>query len=208
MPDGLGFLSNPVEFVTTAATKVTLPTTGTLATLTGTETLAGKTLTNPSINEAVIQESTLAGGTVLSGDFSPVEILTFDIRPQQSYGLGNFVGLAFKPYDRTATVTGATTGTIAFGYNFVEVTSSNSSHIIKLPQTVVGYTLILNNGSTGYNLASDTPASVTINGGSGGGAVSAIPANSTVFLTCVSLTAWKGFYMDADGNVVKVPAAV
>jgi hypothetical protein len=110
---------------------------------------------------------------------------------------------------RTATADGLTTGTIAdFGcYQHVTVTSANATDIIVLPTPTPGTTIVLHVGANGYKLKSSTPASVAINGGTGASAVSAIAADSTCFMTCVSATAWKGYFLDADGDVAKVAAA-
>jgi len=109
---------------------------------------------------------------------------------------------------RTATADGTTTGTIVQGTRFVTVTSSDANHIIVLPPPVPGHILILQNGATGYELRSNAPSTVFINADAGGGAVeSAIPANSTVIMICVSATKWKGFYLDADSDLAKVEAA-
>ena len=108
---------------------------------------------------------------------------------------------------RTATSDGSTTGTIVQGTRFVTVTSSDANHIIVLPPPVVGHILILHNGSTGYELRTSAPATIGINGGTGSSAESAIAANSTVVMICVSATSWKGFFLDADSDLAKVEAA-
>ena len=87
------------------------------------------------------------------------------------------------------------------------VTSSDANHIIVLPPPVVGHILILHNGSTGYELRTSAPATIGINGGTGSSAESAIAANSTVVMICVSATSWKGFFLDADSDLAKVEAA-
>jgi len=109
--------------------------------------------------------------------------------------------------DRTATAAGLTTGTISERTTHVTVTSDDVNKIIILPSPKVGKKLTLHNGATGYELRSSDPATIAINGGSGAAAESAIPANSTCFLTCVTATAWKGFFMDADGDLAKIEAA-
>lgn len=108
---------------------------------------------------------------------------------------------------RTATADGTTTGTISANKRHITVTSDDANKIIILPAPVAGQSLVIDVGATGFELRSSTPASIAINGGTGANAESAIPANSTCFLTCVSSTAWKGFYMDADGDIAKIEAA-
>lgn len=88
----------------------------------------------------------------------------------------------------TATVSGAA---IAATSSHVTVTSADANHIVILPAPVVGKELVINVGATGFELRSSTPASIAINGGTGANAESAIPANSTIRATCISLTAWQ-----------------
>ena len=83
----------------------------------------------------------------------------------------------------------------------------DANKIIILPAPVPGTIVILHNGATGYELRSDAPNTVAINGGTGSAGESAIPANSTVFMICVTTTAWKGFFLDADSDLAKVEAA-
>lgn len=111
---------------------------------------------------------------------------------------------------RTATSDGSTTGTIVQGTRFVTVTVTDANHIIKLPPPVVGHIVILHNGATAYKLQSTDPSNIGINGGAGSSYKSTIPASSTCVMICVGATgatAWKGFYLDADSDVAKVPAA-
>jgi len=110
---------------------------------------------------------------------------------------------------RTATADGLTTGTIAdAGFRqHITVTSADANNIIVLPTPTPGVEVVLDVGATGFELRSSDPTTIAINGGTGANAESAIPANSTVFMRCVSATAWKGFFMDADGDVAKVEVA-
>lgn len=111
---------------------------------------------------------------------------------------------------RTATADGLTTGTIADAgrLQHITVTSADANHIIVLPTPTPGTIVVLDVGATGFELRSNAPSTVLINGGTGGAAVeSAIPANSTAVMFCVTATAWKGFYMDADSDLAKVEAA-
>jgi hypothetical protein len=104
----------------------------------------------------------------------------------------------------TATLSGVA---IAAASSHVTVTSSDANHIVILPAPVVGKQIVVDVGATGFELRSSTPASIAINGGTGASAESAIAANSTCYLTCVSATAWKGWFMDADGDLAKIEAA-
>ena len=108
---------------------------------------------------------------------------------------------------RTATADGLTTGIISDTATHVTVTSANAAHIVALPAPTPGRMIVINVGANGFNLASSAPATVAINGGSGASAVSAIAANSTILAICITATAWKAIFLDADGDVAKVAAA-
>jgi hypothetical protein len=109
----------------------------------------------------------------------------------------------------TATADGLTTGIVTgVGVDqFVVVTSANAAHLVTLPTPTPGRRVTLDVGANGYKLRSSTPASIAINGGTGASASSTIAANSTVFAICVSATAWKVTFWDADSDVAKVTAA-
>jgi len=108
----------------------------------------------------------------------------------------------------TATDTGSGTGTIDDDTSHAIVTSAASSKIVVLPTPTPGRPpLVIDVGANGFELASSAPATVAINGGAGSSFSSAIAANSTLIMICVSATAWKGFFLDADSDVAKVEAA-
>lgn len=108
----------------------------------------------------------------------------------------------------TATADGLTTGIIPDTATFAQVTSANADHIVTLPTPTPGRTLWINVGANGFELRSNAPATVLINGGTGGAAVeSAIAANSTILAVCITATAWKAIFLDADADVAKVEAA-
>jgi organic hydroperoxide reductase OsmC/OhrA len=108
---------------------------------------------------------------------------------------------------RTATADGTGTGQISATTTHVTVTSADANNIITLPAPVVGKHLTINVGATGFELRSSAPNTIAINGGTGSAGESAIAANSTCYLICVSATAWKGFFLDADSDVAKIEAA-
>lgn len=109
--------------------------------------------------------------------------------------------------DITATTDGTGTGVISATTTYADVTSSSDTKIVTLPAPVHGKTLIIDVGANGFKLQSSSPATIAINGGSGASAVSTIAANSTLYMICTSTTSWKGFFLDADSDVAKVPAA-
>lgn len=121
-------------------------------------------------------------------------------------------GLFFPNVARTATADGTTTGTIAAGagtLQVVVVTCDDANKIIVLPAPVVGLIVVLvGPTANGYELRSSDPATIGINGGTGAGAESAIPAATTAIMVCETLTNWKGFQMSsAAGTLAKVEVA-
>lgn len=110
-----------LEVTTTAATTVTMPVTGTLSTLAGTESLSNKTLVLPKLDDAGTGDLVLASASTLTADHT----LTFDVNDaDRSLDLsGNLVlgaSLTTTPANAlTLTTTAATnvtlptTGTLA-----------------------------------------------------------------------------------------------
>lgn len=107
----------------------------------------------------------------------------------------------------TATTDGTGTGVISEIADHVTVTSSASTKVVTLPAPVVGKQVVIDVGASGFKLQTTAPATIGINGGTGASAVSAIAANSTCVMVCVSATSWKGYFLDADSDVAKVAAA-
>lgn len=174
-----------VEIVTSGTTQVVFPTSGYLVNRTSAETLENKTIqyatiTASDINDAAITASSFTGTVNGNWDDAP----------------------------RTATATGSGTGTITSDATFVTVSSSNANDIIILPDTTKRRELILQNGATGYELRTSSPTTISINGGTGINAESAIPANSTVRIICVSATKWIGTIQSSNGTISPIdPAA-
>jgi len=123
--------------------------------------------------------------------------------------IADIANLVFSTEARTATADGLTTGTITDSgmLNFITVTSDDATKIIVLPTPTPGTVVILSVGATGYELRSDTPASVSINGGTGAGAESAIGANVCVIAICISATAWLAFELSSIGTPTATEAA-
>jgi hypothetical protein len=122
---------------------------------------------------------------------------------------GNLDGeLTYPTVARTATTTGAATGTIADAgmIQFVAVTCDDANKIIVLPTPTPGVIVILRNGATGYELRSSAPATVSINGGAGANAESAIAANMMVIAVCTSAASWQAIGL-AGTTLAAVEAA-
>lgn len=114
---------------------------------------------------------------------------------------GNVTGNVTYPATvaRTATADGTTTGTIAAAglLQFVTVTSDDANKIIILPAPTPGTIVILRNGGTGYELRTSAPGTVSINGGAGANAESAIAASTMVIAVCTSATTWQAISLVA-----------
>ena len=100
---------------------------------------------------------------------------------------------------RTTTSDGLTTGIITDGPSLitVNVTSASANNILTLPTPTPGTIVVTFVGSNGYELRSDTPASVGIAGGTGASVESAIVADSIMVAFCIVATNWVGFTITA-----------
>jgi len=144
---------------------------------------------------------TLSGGVTISGSVAMTGTFTL------TGALVASVGVQAAAVARTATADGTGTGTIADNTSHVTVTSDDANKIIVLPTPTPGRKVTIFVGATGFELRSSAPATVSINGGAGASAESAIGANVVVHMTCVSATAWTGFQQSSDGTLAAVEAA-
>lgn len=151
--------------------------------------------------------TTNIGATWSSGDLKLRNSSAEDILTIAEEAITFSKGFVFDEYAATATADGTGTGTIPEGASLVQVTSANAAHIVVLPAPTPGTLVIINVGANGCELRSSSPTTIAINGGTGAAAESAIGANVTAYLLCVSATAWKGFQVGSDGTTAGVEAA-
>lgn len=110
-------------------------------------------------------------------------------------------GSQATPTARTATADGTGTGAIAAGTSSVAVTCDSASKYITLPPPVAGNSIVLNVGSNGFRLQTTDPATIGINGVSGASSYIQVPANSQVFVWCLSATAFMVFIFTSTGGL-------
>lgn len=143
--------------------------------------LSGSTIATNTITETTAASGvTVAGALIRDGVFGNVSAIT-------------------------ATLGGAS---IASGTQSLTVTSSDANHIVFLPYAALGMVIKLYVGANGFELR-PKDSSNSINGGSGAGAESAIPANTFVIMEAASTSAWIGRQYTTAGveSAVQVAAA-
>lgn len=117
-------------------------------------------------------------------------------------------GVQSAAVSRTATDTGATTGTIADGTRVVSVDwDGDANHILVLPTPTPGNEVWILPASTGGELRSSAPATVAINGGAEENAECALDANKLYRCFCSSATTWIVTEFDTDGTVAAADVA-
>ena len=103
----------------------------------------------------------------------------------------------------TATTDGLSTGIIPATAFYVTVTSDSADKVVTLPASVVGKTVMIYVGATGFELRTTAASSIKINDViSGSTNEAAIPATSICTCTCVSATEWVLTAADKLGAVI------
>lgn len=124
-------------------------------------------------------------------------------------GTATVEGIVYTSATRIATAAGDGNGVIASGVSMVTVASANADHIVTLPIPSIGQIIyIVEPIGVGYELRSNDPATVSINGGAGIDYESAI-AGATEYIRCVavSTTKWIVSQFAADGTESAAEAA-
>jgi len=105
-----------------------------------------------------------------------------------------------------ATADGSGTGTISSGTAFALVASADANNIVVLPSPIIGNIVHIFAG-TAFELRSNDPTTVAINGGTAAGAESEVGAGVLVKCVCTSATTWVANTFAADGTEAKLAAA-
>ncbi len=147
--------------------------------------------------EIAMDGTYLEGLYVSAGTSLFAEAVTFTAGAQSS-------GVA-----RTATADGLTTGTIAAGTSFVTATGgANANCWFVLPTPVVGNILWISpTTTTGYEIRTNQPKTVMINGGKQTDAESAVATGKLIKLVCTSATTWVGSQYTRAGTESPVQVA-
>ena len=122
----------------------------------------------------------------------------------------NTLGVQTAATAVVATATGATTGTIPDGAGFCSVTvTTDANDIVVLPTPTPGNIVWLASGAVAFELRSNAPTTVLINGGTGGAAVESAVATTDVLTRCVcqDATHWIVTHFAAAGTESAADAA-
>jgi hypothetical protein len=190
MAQGYNIPGHFVELVPTAPTKLTLPTTGTLGTLTGTETLTNKTLTSPTITNPTISGQTpvnITSATAVLGATHVGRVVT----------LNRATGVALTL--PLATGTGSK-------YELVVATTFTGAATVVTAQTtdvMTGTAILFQDGGdtvVGFNTTNATTLSLFATDGRNGGIKGA-----KVMLTDIATNLWSVEYVSDAANTESTP---
>jgi len=111
-------------------------------------------------------------------------------------------GMTQTAVSRTPTADGTGTGTIAAGTSMVDVTGgTNVNCWLTLPTPVVGHVIwLVGTSGTNFEVRTNQPATVAINGGTDTNGESDVAAGVTCRLVCTSATTWIGTQFSAAGT--------
>ena len=125
-------------------------------------------------------------------------------------GVATLPFVTHTPQTITATTDGGTTAVIALGTKAANIVCDTATKIVVLPVPVLGHEVIMatSAATAGFELRSNDPENVGINGGTATDGESAIAAAIT-YVRCVAVASdnWTCNQFDADGDETKVEAA-
>jgi hypothetical protein len=176
--------AHTLGLTTSANTSVTLPTTGTLATLAGSETFTNKTLTSPVIS-TITNTGTL---TLPTSTDTLVGRATTDTLTNKTLTTPVIANIKMG-YTTTATAAGTTTLTVSSNYRQLFTGSTTQTIVLPVTSTLVtGMSFEIENVSTG---------NLTVNS-SGGNLVVTVLPGTCAHVLCIGTAATTAADWDAD----------